>query len=241
MMSNLVSKIKFFAKLFVRKKRPFIMGDMSRTGPVSGLFGLERGVPVDRYYIEKFINDNHEYIIGDALEVGELRYLSEHGRHLRTKNILAPNAGAVSKSSQADDVYIGDLTKVETLPEGRFDSFVCTQTLNFIYDVAASIRGAHYLLKPGGRFIGTVSGISQISRFDMDRWGDYWRFTTMSLERLLGEVFGGSIKLISYGNALTSQLLLQGVAVEDVDDMKVFNEQHEDYQLLIGFVAEKQK
>jgi hypothetical protein len=34
-------------------------------------------------------------------------------------------------------------------------------------------------LKPGGVLLATVSGISQISRYDMYRWGDYWRFTTL--------------------------------------------------------------
>lgn len=241
-MDSPASKIKKFVKaLLVRKKSPFIMGDMSRTQPVSKIFGLERGKPIDRYYIEKYVGNHSGVIRGDALEVGELRYIEQYGSHLKSKSILAPITEVVSNSERAEDVIIGDLTNVNSLPDGRFDCFVCTQTLNFIYNVAASVQGAHHLLKPGGHFIGTVSGISQISRYDMDRWGDYWRFTTLSLKRLLDDAFGGDAKVESFGNVLAAQLFLQGVAVEDIPDSAVLDDQDDDYQLLIGFIVEKQK
>ncbi len=160
---------------------------------------------------------------------------------MSTKNILAPAPDAVSNSKQAANVIIGDLTKADTLPSERFDCFVCTQTLNFIYEVKVAVQGAHNLLTRGGSFIGTVPGISQISRYDMDRWGDYWRFTTLSLKRLLNDVFGGEVRVESFGNALSAQLFLQGVAVEDLPDSAMLDKQDDDYQLLIGFIAEKQK
>ena len=37
--------------------------------------------------------------------------------------------------------------------------------------------------------LATVPGISQISRYDMDRWGDFWRFTTLSMRRLFEQSF----------------------------------------------------
>jgi Methyltransferase domain len=234
-------KIKKIVKtLLVRKKSPFIMGDMSRTQPVSKIFGLERGTPIDRYYIDKHIGNHSIVIRGDALEVGERRYIEQYGSHFQSKSILAPITEVVSQSGGAENIIIGDLTKVDSLPGGRFDCFVCTQTLNFIYNVSASVQGAHHLLKPGGHFVGTVSGISQISRYDMNRWGDYWRFTTLSLKRLLDDVFGGNAKVESFGNVLAAQLFLQGVAVEDIPDSAVLDDQDDDYQLLIGFIAEKQ-
>jgi Methyltransferase domain len=238
-MDRPLSMLKFLVKTLIRKKRPFIMGDMYRTEPVSNVFGLERGTPIDRYYIEKFISDHSRVIRGDALEIGELRYLVQYSSQLTTKNILAPNENAVSKSEHADNITIGDLTKAEVLPVACFDTFVCTQTLNFIYDVTSSIRGAYHLLKPGGCFIGTVSGISQISRYDMDRWGDYWRFTTLSLTRMLGDVFGGDVRVVNFGNALAAQFILQGVAVEDIPDSAVLDDQDDDYQVTIGFIAIK--
>ena len=36
--------------------------------PASRTFGSERGKPIDRFYIEKFLEENKEYILGDTLE-----------------------------------------------------------------------------------------------------------------------------------------------------------------------------
>ena len=41
---------------------------------------------------------------------------------------------------------IGDLTDIKTLPENRIDCFICTQTLNFIYNFKDAIIGAKHLL-----------------------------------------------------------------------------------------------
>ncbi|MFN8202224.1 MAG: hypothetical protein U0S48_06650 [Solirubrobacteraceae bacterium] len=42
--------------------------------------------------------------------------------------------------------------------------------------------------------------ISQISRYDMDRWGGFWRFTGAGASRLFGAVFGaGAVEIAEYG------------------------------------------
>lgn len=63
----------------------------------------------------------------------------------------------------------------------------------------------------------TVPGIAQISRADMDRWGDYWRFTTLALERLLGETCpGANVEVTGYGNVLAAVSFLEGLASEEL-------------------------
>src|SRR5215207_1238199 len=44
--------------------------------PYSRNFGLERGSPVGRYYVEKFLRENADSILGRCLEFGEDRYKS---------------------------------------------------------------------------------------------------------------------------------------------------------------------
>jgi SAM-dependent methyltransferase len=227
-------------RAFTRKRTPLIFGDLSRVEPVSRVFGLERGTPIDRYYIQEFIAANAGVIVGRALEVGELLYLKEFGARANEKYILAPSKDIVKSDPEVRRTIIGDLTAPASLPGSVVDCFVCTQTINFVYDMRGAIRGAHRLLAPGGVFLGTVSGISQISRYDMDRWGDYWRFTTLSLERMLGEVFGSKVEVKSFGNALAAQALLQGIAVEDLPNCELLNVHDEDYQLIIGFKATKE-
>ncbi len=111
---------------------------------------------------------------------------------------------------------------------------ICTQTLPFIYDVHRAVRTVHRILAPGGVLLATFAGISQISRYDMDRWGDYWRFTTRSAERLFGEVFAeNAVEVHSYGNVLAATAFLHGLCV---DELRVPELEHNDpdYPLVIA-------
>jgi hypothetical protein len=95
---------------------------------------------------------------------------------------LVPSLYATKWSGRTAQVIVADLSKPETLPEGKFDCFVCTQTLNFIYDVKGAIAGAHHLLKAKGVFLGTVAGYcTQVSRYDAARWGNYWRLSESTM------------------------------------------------------------
>jgi hypothetical protein len=104
--------------------------------------------------------------------------------------------------------------------------------------VQKAVRGAHHLLKPGGVLLATVAGISQISRYDMERWGDYWRFTTASVRKLLEPVFE-RVEIGSMGNVLAATAFLQGIAVEDLPDPSLLDEKDDDYQVIITVVARK--
>jgi hypothetical protein len=85
----------------------------------------------------------------------------------------------------------------------------------------------------------TVAGISQISRYDMDRWGDYWRFTSLSALRAFQEVFGeGKVKVESYGNVLSSIAFLEGISAEELSKEEL-DYKDDDYQMLICIIAKK--
>jgi hypothetical protein len=116
---------------------------------------------------------------------------------------------------------------------------ICTQTLLLIYDVAAAIRTLHRILAPGGTLLVTVPGISQICRPDMDVWGDYWRFTTLSARRLFEEAFEpADVTVESYGNVLAASAFLYGLAAQDLK-RKELDPRDPDYQLIIGVKATK--
>ena len=110
--------------------------------------------------------------------------------------------------------------------------------MNFIFDVRKAIEGCFKLLKDGGVFLGTVSGISQISRYDMNRWGDYWRFTDLSLKKLFAEYFREeNITIQMYGNVFAANAFLQGLALEDIEDKSLLNVRDIDYQVTLGIRA----
>ena len=212
-------------------RQPIIFGRISTT-PISNDFGLSRGTPIDRYYIESFLKENEIDIKGAVLEIAESTYTKQFDHGVTSFEILH-----VDESNRKATI-IGDLTQPETLPDKTVDCFICTQTLNFIFDVRRAIEGCFKLLKDGGVFLGTVSGISQISRYDMNRWGDYWRFTDLSLKKLFAEYFRDeNITIQMYGNVFAANAFLQGLALEDIEDKSLLNVRDIDYQITLGIRA----
>ncbi len=187
--------------------------DFRTVKPISRIFGEDRGKPIDRYYIETFLSENKDLVKGTVLEIGDDYYSKLNDSGITKQEILHFTA------DNSNATIVGDLTKKETLPHNLIDCFICTQTLNFIYDFKSAIEGIHYLLNKGGYALITLSGISQISRYDMDRWGDFWRFTPKSAKNIFSEIFGEeNVEVKSYGNVLAAISLLQGISVEELKE-----------------------
>jgi hypothetical protein len=100
----------------------------------------------------------------------------------------------------------------------------------------------HRILKPGGALLVTVpGGIHPISRFDMVRWGDYWRFTSLSARMLFEEVFPKeTIKITRYGNVMAATAFINGLAVEDLRTEELDHDDP-DYEVCIAVRATKSK
>ena len=223
------------ARQLIRRRSIVNFDDFSRIMPISRFFGLDRGTPIDRYYIEKFLAKQASHIKGRVLEVANNHYSKRYGADRVTHFEI------LYQTADSKATIVGDLTDKNTLPANIIDCFICTQTFNFIFDVRQSIEGAYHMLKPGGVLLATLAGLSQISRYDMDRWGDYWRFTTASANQLFSEVFGNEVEVTCYGNLLAAKALLDGLAVEDLPDIKMLDEQDPDYQVIITVRAVKGK
>lgn len=205
------------------------LGDLRRVTPIDSGFGLGRGKPVDRHYIEGFLRRHAADIRGRVLEVGEDAYTREFGgARVTSSDVLHAD------DSNPRATLIGDLADAATLPSSAFDCFICTQTLTYIYDVQNAVRTIHRLLAPGGVLLATVPGISQMSPYDRDRWGEYWRFTAQSLGRLLGDVFGSAcVEVEAHGNVLASTAFLQGLCVDDLSAAEL-DHRDQRYPLLVA-------
>ena len=209
-------------------------GNLRRVTPVSRVFGFDRGQCIDRYYIENFLSLCSDDIRGRVLEVANNDYTIKFGGNRVTKSDILYLQDGNPKAT-----IIADLSGSNSIPSSTFDCIILTQTLQFIYEVRAAIETLFRILKPGGILLATIPGISQISRYDMDRWGDYWRFTTASLQRLFEERFpSGNIQIKSHGNVLAASALLHGLAVADVR-LDELNYHDPDYELLITVRAVK--
>jgi SAM-dependent methyltransferase len=210
------------------------LGNLRRLHPISPHWGSERGLPVDRYYIERFLAAHSSDIRGHGLEIKEDLYSSRFGGKYITKlEILHPREG----NPQA--TLVADLTAASHVPSNTFDFIILTQTLHLIYDVRAAVATLHRILKPGGTLLATVSGISKISRDDMNRWGHNWAFTTRSAEQLFYEFFPEqNVKIDSYGNVLAAIAFLHGLASEELR-RKELDYHDPDFQVLLTIRAVK--
>lgn len=201
--------------------------------PISKKFGIERGFPIDRYYIEKFLSENSCYIKGIVLEVAERTYTMKYGTDIDKSYIMH-----VTASDEMDSI-IANLETGKGVIDGMVNCFILTQTLPFIFDVKRAAENVVRFLKKGGIALVTVSGITQISRYDMDRWGHYWSFTTASLKRLFEECADVEyVEINAYGNVKSAASGLYGLAAEELgrEDLEY---QDDDYQQLITAVVKK--
>ncbi len=204
-------------------------GSLRRVEPISHVFGYDRpGKRVGRYYIEQFLSRHASDVRGRVLEIGDNEYTRAYGgSKVSRSDVLHATEG------NPNATLVADLTCGDNIPSNAFDCIILTQTLQFIYDVRAAIHTLERILKPGGVLLTSSHGISQISRYDMDRWGDYWRFTTLSMRRLLAEVFPEEcISVEACGNVLTALASLHGVLADELS-LAELEYRDPDYELLV--------
>ena len=197
-----------------RMRRPSSLGALEPK-PLSTEWGFDRGTPIDRYYIERFLEAHAADVRGRVLEVKNSDYTRRFDRGVVRADVLDIDPG------NANATILADLTAADHVPAGQFDCFILTQTLQFIYDSRAAVTHAHRLLAPGGVLLVTLPVVSRIA----PRYGpttDFWRFTAASCRRLFGDVFGESnVEVSTHGNVLVAMAFLQGAALEEIPRAKL--------------------
>jgi SAM-dependent methyltransferase len=199
-----------------RKGSAVRWGNLHRTEPFSRHWGEERGLPVDRVYIERFLEEHADDVHGVVLEAHPAVYTSRFGGgSVTTAEVLDLDG------SNAQATIVGDLADAGTLPASRFDCVILTQTLQFVDDTKAALANAYQALKPGGVLLLTVPCISQIER----SWDDLWRWTPLGLQRLIAAALPAEAvcEFSGEGNVLTAVAFLLGLASQDLgaDDYDV--------------------
>jgi glycosyltransferase involved in cell wall biosynthesis/peptidoglycan/xylan/chitin deacetylase (PgdA/CDA1 family) len=207
-------------------------GELRRLEPVSAVWGVDRGKPVDRHYIEAFLERNRSDVRGRVLEVKDPVYTKAFGAGVEVCDIvdIAPENPFAT--------LVRDLSADASLPPRTFDCFILTQTAHIIYDVRTVLRNAARTLRPGGVLLATLPCVSRID-YESGVDGDCWRFTPASARRLAEEAFGpGQVEVQPFGNVLTCCAFLMGLAAEEMtpDELR----QNDPYfPLLLGVRAVK--
>jgi SAM-dependent methyltransferase len=192
-----------------RLRRPAWLGTIRRTTPLSEHWGRDRGTPVDRYYIDRFLAEERDAIRGRVLEVMNADYTERFGAAVERRDVLD-----IDPTNEAATI-VADLSTADSVPSDLFDCFILTQTLQYIYDLKAAVEHAHRILRPGGTLLCTVPAVSRIARLQLE--SEYWRVTPAACSRLFGDVFaGGDVAVRGHGNVLTAVAFLMGMAVEEL-------------------------
>ncbi len=187
-------------------------GSLRRVKPLSRQFGFDRGLPVDRYYIEDFLSQHATDICGHVLEVRDNTYTKRYGGNRVTESDII----SISREDGMPTI-VADLTAGDQIPSGAFDCIIFTQTLHLIYDTSAALKTLSRILKPRGVLLATVPGISQICRDNNGDWVDYWRFTSASAQKSFSEVFPPEdLQVSARGNVLSAIAFLEGLAAEEL-------------------------
>ena len=183
--------------------------------PVSDHWGWERGIPVDRYYIDNFLQAHAADVRGHALEVKDAGYTRRLDRGVTKIDVLDIDP------KNPDATLNADLSVGDGIPESQFDCFILTQTLQFIYEVRSAVVQCHRLLKPGGVLLVTVPSVSRIVHGEGLVW-DYWRFTAGSCTRMFGDVFGAeNVEVRTWGNVLAGVAFLRGTSYQEIPRRKL--------------------
>jgi SAM-dependent methyltransferase len=194
-------------------------GSLRRMTPFSRSWGYDRGTPIDRVYIEDFLQTHAEDVRGACLEVLNADYSNRFGgARVTSRNVLDID------SSNTAATIVADLSERDSLPEKQFDCVIFTQTLHLIPDMEAAVANVWRALSPGGVLLLTVPALGRHEvrkGFHPDRW----RVTKTGLEWLLNRLPDGRAEITTYGNVLSCTAFLYGLAAEELrpEELQVFD------------------
>lgn len=220
-------------KGFIPSIKKINLGDLNRTTPFNTVFGYNRGGPVDRYYIENFLQKQAGNIVGRTLEIADNEYTLRFGGSRVTQSEILHIDDKNPKAT-----IIGDLSNAPHIENDSFDCIILTQTLHLIYSYKEALETCYRILKPGGTLLLTVPGISHV---DQGGWKKYWlwSFTDNSISRMLSEIFPSKNVFVEpFGNVLVATAFLYGIGLPEIKKEQMdYNDPH--YQVIICASAVK--
>lgn len=147
-----------------------------------------------RHYIDLFLQRYDSEVHGRCVEFMPPYY---RDRYVGRPNVSSYDTWNVEPG--ADVSIVGDLAHAPHLPDGRFDTMICTHVLCNVPKPWLAAQEMRRLLAPGGVALVTVPMVLQGYA---PHPGDYWRFTIDSL-RVIFEEFT-RVETCAFGSAATA-------------------------------------
>jgi len=179
--------------------------------PISNIYGSERGMPIDRYYIEEFLDQNKKHIQGDCLEIEDNNYTLKYGEQRVKKSDILD----INHVNRRATIY-GDLRKLNNVSNNSYDCIILTQVLQYIDDCESAVEECYRILKPRGVLLATFPSIGRVDcAAGVD--GDFWRFTTASANYIFSKFFLKiNLEIKAWGNVLVGLGFWVGLAREEL-------------------------
>ncbi|MBD5487031.1 MAG: class I SAM-dependent methyltransferase [Lachnospiraceae bacterium] len=202
--------------------------------PVGKKYGSDRGGSICRYYLDQFLREQKKVISGKVLEIGDRNYTEKFGNAV-TSYVL--HFDDTHEETEFD--FKGDLRTGEGIEENFYDCIICTQVLDFVQDLTKTPDVLINSLKIGGKLLVSVSGISTICRYDMEKYGQYWNFTDKSLKNMFTSN-STECEVWTKGNCKVACAFLQGMGYTELTAQEL-EETDEDFQVVIFAVVTRIK
>jgi peptidoglycan/xylan/chitin deacetylase (PgdA/CDA1 family)/glycosyltransferase involved in cell wall biosynthesis len=186
-------------------------GDLRRVEPLSPCWGLDRGQPIDRYYIERFLDRHRSDVRGRVLEVRDARYTRQFGGSA----VISSDVVDVDATNDGATI-IADLRSAGAIASGSYDCVILTQVLQFIDDIHAALAECHRILRPGGTLLATAPCVTRVD-VETGPDGDYWRLTEASARKQFAAVFpADAFEVSTFGNVGACAAFLQGISAGEM-------------------------
>jgi SAM-dependent methyltransferase len=210
---------------------PVRWGNLRRLEPVSHRWGYDRGTPIDRHYIDRFLSCHAAAIRGRVLEVKDSRYTRRYGTDVTASEVVDIDP------TNPDATIVADLGVPGSLPREAFDCAVIAQTLMYLPDPATALANLWASLAPGGTLLLTTPAISRLDPDCPDE--DRVHLTPRGLRDAIARSCGEAIAHVEgHGNVLAAVAFLEGISCEELRDGEL---DHVDalYPVVVTAVVEK--
>jgi SAM-dependent methyltransferase len=177
--------------------------------PLSSKFGFDRGMPIDRYWIEDFLYKNSNLIKGHCLEIGDSSYTKMFGKRKVSKTDVLD----IDIKNPKANIY-GDIRNLKKLIEDEsYDCIILTHVLGLIDDPSKAVSEIYRILKKDGVVLATSACFSPTYK----EAKNFWRILPEGANYIFGKYFGPeNVEVTSYGNVLAGRAFWVGMSQEDL-------------------------
>jgi SAM-dependent methyltransferase len=199
-------RLTVLARCMLRGKPLPLWGNMRRVQPFSTSFGFDRGTPIDRYYLHRFLDANRSVVSGRVLEVQVPSYTKRFGTDVRESHTVDINP--VFRAT-----YTCDLADAAQIPTDYYDCFLLPNTFQHIVDLHNALRNMIRVVKPGGTLLASAASLMPL----IPDGGDYWRLSPDGWRFVLeAEWTGCEVVVEGHGNCLVAAAAMYGLAQEEL-------------------------